>query len=52
MDSHEHTQTSAMADLELRGNIALITITHPPVNALSLAVRQGVSRCLDLAEQK
>ena len=31
---------------ELRENIGIITVNNPPVNALSQAVRAGLSECL------
>ena len=41
---------SEVVGFELRGRNAIITIDNPPVNALSLGVRQGlmerVDRCL------
>src|SRR5512141_1631730 len=36
-------------DLQTRGPVALITVQNPPVNALSQAVRQGLSDSLDRA---
>jgi len=36
--------------LELRNNIALISIDNPPVNALSHAVRDGLMRCIEQAD--
>ena len=35
---------------ELAGNIGVITIDYPPVNAASLAVRQGIMEALQAAE--
>ncbi|RZT91413.1 3-hydroxyacyl-CoA dehydrogenase NAD-binding domain-containing protein [Rivibacter subsaxonicus] len=37
------------ASIEVRGNVALITMSNPPVNGLSLAVRQGVAAAIDQA---
>ena len=36
--------------LELRDNVALISIDSPPVNALSHAVRDGLMNCLEQAD--
>ena len=33
---------NAVADLEIEGGIAILTLDSPPVNALSLAVREGI----------
>ena len=38
--------------LEMRGNVALIMIDNPPVNALSQHVRQGIVDCLAEAADK
>jgi 3-hydroxyacyl-CoA dehydrogenase len=37
------------ASIEVRGNVALITMSNPPVNGLSLAVRLGVAAAIDQA---
>lgn len=37
--------------LERRGNIALITVNYPPVNALSASVRQGLTSTLSQASE-
>ncbi|MEN9545260.1 MAG: 3-hydroxyacyl-CoA dehydrogenase, partial [Pseudomonadota bacterium] len=37
------------ASIEVRGNVALITMNNPPVNGMSLAVRQGVAAAIELA---
>ena len=34
-----------------QGNIAVITVDSPPVNALSLAVRAGLQDCFEKARQ-
>ena len=38
------TPVNAVADLTLEGDIAVLTINSPPVNALSAAVRDGPAR--------
>ncbi len=35
---------------ERRGAVGVITINNPPVNALGIAVRQGIVACLERAE--
>lgn len=42
---------SSGASLELQGRVAVVTLVNAPVNGLSHAVRNGVMRCLDQAEQ-
>ena len=42
---------SSPVNYTLRGNIGVISIDNPPVNALSLAVRQGIMDALDEAER-
>jgi len=39
-------------DYRLAGEVAVLTIAHPPVNALSLAVREGLLQGLQRAEQE
>ncbi|MEO4046930.1 3-hydroxyacyl-CoA dehydrogenase NAD-binding domain-containing protein [Pseudomonas sp. CAU 1711] len=41
---------SAIVHFERRANLALITVNNPPVNALGLAVRQGLLRAFHEAE--
>ena len=36
------TAITDMVDLEKRGNVALLVVDNPPVNALSQGVRQGL----------
>ncbi len=36
------TEINAVTDLTIEGEIALLTVNSPPVNALSAAVRQGI----------
>jgi 3-hydroxyacyl-CoA dehydrogenase len=36
-------------NLECHGTVAVISIDHPPVNALSHAVREGIVSCLEIA---
>jgi len=38
---------SNVVEFEKRGSVGVITVDSPPVNALSQAVRQGLSECLD-----
>ena len=40
---------SEVVGFELRGRNAIITIDNPPVNALSLGVRQGLMERVDRA---
>jgi 3-hydroxyacyl-CoA dehydrogenase len=40
----------ASADYTLRGAVAVITLANPPVNALGLKVRQGVTDALERAQ--
>jgi 3-hydroxyacyl-CoA dehydrogenase len=40
----------ASADYTLRGAVAVITLANPPVNALGLGVRQGVTDALERAQ--
>ena len=42
---------SSPVNYTLTGTIGVISIDYPPVNALSLAVRQGIMDALDEAEQ-
>jgi len=39
-------------DYRLEGEVAVLTIANPPVNALSLAVREGLLQGLQRAEQE
>ena len=41
---------NSVADLAIEGEVALVTINSPPVNALSQAVRDGLNRGVDEAE--
>ena len=41
---------NSVADLAIEGEVALVTINSPPVNALSQAVRDGLKRGVDEAE--
>ena len=41
---------NSVADLAIEGEVALVTINSPPVNALSQAVRDGLKRGVDAAE--
>lgn len=43
------TALTQMTDYSIEGNIAVITINNPPVNALSQAVRQGLKEGVALA---
>jgi len=42
----------AYAQLAMRGRVALLRFSNPPVNGLSLAIRQGFMSSLDLLVQK
>lgn len=42
---------SEVVSLMAAGEVGVITIDHPPVNATSAAVRQGLLRCLEELEQ-
>jgi 3-hydroxyacyl-CoA dehydrogenase len=41
---------NSVADLAIEGEVALVTIDSPPVNALSQAVREGLKRGVEAAE--
>jgi 3-hydroxyacyl-CoA dehydrogenase len=41
---------NSVADLAIEGEVALVTIDSPPVNALSQAVREGLKRGVEEAE--
>jgi 3-hydroxyacyl-CoA dehydrogenase len=41
---------NSVADLSIEGEVALVTINSPPVNALSQAVRDGLNRGVEQAE--
>jgi 3-hydroxyacyl-CoA dehydrogenase len=41
---------NSVADLAIDGEVALVTINSPPVNALSQAVRDGLNRGVEAAE--
>ncbi len=43
------TAINALTDLTLEGDVAVLTLDSPPVNALSAAVRDGLARGLDRA---
>ena len=43
---------SAPVTLERHGNVALITIDHPPVNAISHAVRAGLLTAIVEADDR
>jgi len=45
------TAITEMVDLERRGNVALLVIDNPPVNALSQGVRQGLVEGLAVANE-
>lgn len=45
------TAITEMVDLEKRGNVALLVIDNPPVNALSQGVRQGLVEGLAAANE-
>jgi len=41
---------SPVVSRALRGNVLVVTIDHPPVNALSVEVRQGLAEAIDVAQ--
>ena len=41
---------NSAADLSIEGEVAVVTIDSPPVNALSQAVREGLKRGVEAAE--
>ena len=41
---------NSVVDLSIEGEVALVTINSPPVNALSQAVREGLKRGVEAAE--
>ncbi len=41
---------NSVVDLSIEGEVALVTINSPPVNALSQAVREGLKRGVETAE--
>ncbi|MDA0304988.1 MAG: 3-hydroxyacyl-CoA dehydrogenase NAD-binding domain-containing protein [Proteobacteria bacterium] len=43
--------TNDLVNTEKRGNVAIISISNPPVNALGAGVRQGIADAIDKAEQ-
>ena len=44
------TAINSVADLSIEGEVAVITINSPPVNALSQPVREGLKRAVEEAE--
>jgi 3-hydroxyacyl-CoA dehydrogenase len=44
------TAVNSVADLTIEGEVAVLTIDSPPVNALSQAVRDGLKRGVEAAE--
>ena len=45
------TAINSVTDLSREGDVAVITINNPPVNALGLAVREGLIAALDQVGQ-
>ena len=43
------TAINAVTDLTVEGDIGVVTLNSPPVNALSAAVREGLSGAFDAA---
>lgn len=39
-------KSSGQVSYELRGDVAVLTVSNPPVNALSLAIRQDLAGCI------
>ena len=50
MDKPADTATDGPVSYELEGDVAVLTIRNPPVNALSHAVRAGIAEAMDRAE--
>lgn len=50
MPAEPSTQPTAVVTSTLHGNIALVTIDNPPVNALGVAVRQGILEAVERAD--
>src|SRR5690349_16098164 len=49
-DNHSEEESNFMSDLvqlTRDGEVAIITINNPPVNALSPGVPEGISECID-----
>ncbi|HXE24603.1 MAG TPA: enoyl-CoA hydratase-related protein, partial [Roseiarcus sp.] len=44
------TAINSVVDLAIEGEVALVTVDSPPVNALSQAVRDGLKRGIEQAE--
>ena len=44
------TSITPVADYSLEGDVAIVTIASPPVNALSQAVREGLKLGVEKAE--
>src|ERR1700735_5410479 len=47
---HPMAAMNSVVDLSIEGEVALVTINSPPVNALSQAVREGLMRGVQAAE--
>ena len=43
---------NSVADLAIEGEVALVTISSPPVNALSQAVRDGLKRGVEARRER
>ena len=50
MDKPADTATDGPVSYQLEGDVAVLTIRNPPVNALSHAVRAGIAEAMDRAE--
>src|SRR6201999_1075420 len=50
IEEHLMTAINPVTDLSKDGNIAIVTLNSPPVNALSAAVRDGIFEALKLAK--
>ncbi|WP_404300560.1 3-hydroxyacyl-CoA dehydrogenase NAD-binding domain-containing protein [Alicycliphilus denitrificans] len=51
MTQAESNRAYAPVQMEVHGPVLLVTINHPPVNALGLPVRQGLAAAADRLEQ-
>jgi 3-hydroxyacyl-CoA dehydrogenase len=49
LENHTMVAVTAVADLTLEGDVAVLTLDSPPVNALSVVVRDGIVRGIQQA---
>ena len=45
------TAVNSVTDITREGDVAVITLNHPPVNALNMAMRDGLVAALDVADK-